>query len=174
MKFLISLAIALTSFGAHASQYSAFGGINSTEYKGGPGWNREFGWEFGASYVMPIQTDLFFRSGAGVVQKASEMKVADKRFEYLFMEIPATVMYSLNPHLRVFGGLNFDITLADDGDKSESFAVALPLGVRYNWGTPSSLEAILEFGLTDIDKGNIDIGNSFSVRYLYDFTWQWH
>lgn len=172
--FLVSLMIVLTSLSAHADKLSLFGGLNSTEFDGGGNWDREFGYEFGASYVKNFQPKFALRTGGGIVKKQSEFDAVggSTDVEYLFLEIPATLMFAVTSQFHVFGGFNLDITLADDGTRSESFALNLPLGVRYNIEGPHSIEGIFEFGITDIAKSDVKIGNSLSVRYLYDFTVQ--
>lgn len=170
---IVFVAMAITfSSAAQADQLSLFGGLNSTEFDGAGSWDRDFGLELGASYVAPLQGNLSLRSGAGIVQKNSELNAGafSRDVEFLMLEIPATLMYKLNQKLQIFGGLNLDITLADDGTQSESFAVNLPLGGRYNIQGPHSVEAILELGVTDIMDADVKIGNSLSFRYLYDFS----
>ena len=174
MKLLIALmALVFTATSAHAEeQLSLFGGLNTTEFDGGGNWDRKFGFEFGATYISPLQGNLSLRTGAGIVQKNSEFSVTgfSRDVDFMFLEIPATLMFTVNNQWNLFGGLNLDITLADDGAKSESFALNLPLGARCHLKGPHSLEAILELGITDIIDSDVKIGNSLSFRYLYDFS----
>lgn len=153
-------------------QLSGFVGINNSEYDEG-NWDRDFGVELGASYVMPLANSLSLRSGAGLVQKNSEL--GSTSVKYLYLEIPLTLMFQANAELAFFGGFNFDMKLNSSPSSvtnEEFIVVNLPLGARYNLQGPHSIEGILEFGITDMatpPAGDYKLANSLSFRYLYTF-----
>jgi len=173
MKLIfIILALIFTSPLAQADKLSPFAGLNTTEFDDAGNWDRKFGFEFGASYVMNIQDQLYFRTGGGIIQKNSEFELLgfSRDVDYLVLEIPATLMFDLNGEWFVFGGLNFDLVLADDDFNSEAFTITLPLGARWQVEGPHAVEFGLEFGVTDITDSGAKIGNSLFARYLYDFS----
>lgn len=171
MRSLLAITLLFFGLNANAEIVGVFVGFNNTEFDGPGDWDREFSWEFGTAYDIPIQNNFTFRTGAGIVQKASEADVINKKIEFVFLEVPATVMYRFNKYIAIFGGLNLDITLADDGAKSEAFALnIIPAGARFSWAPNHGMETFFEFGLTDIAEVDTKIGNSIAVRYRYEFN----
>jgi hypothetical protein len=182
MSFLRNLLIIslLTTFGfsAHAQfdngKLSGFVGLNNSEYTGDGSWDRDFGVELGAGYLMPINGSLFLRTGLGLVQRNSE--TGSTSVKYLYAEIPLTLMFQVQPNIGIFGGFNFDVKMnSSPGSVSgeETIVVNLPLGARFTLEGPHSIEAILEFGVTDMADsaagGKYKLGNSLAGRYVYTF-----
>jgi hypothetical protein len=173
MKSLIAFALLFFSIQAHAFSQDAalWVGIDTTEFDGPGGWDPDFGWAFGGELIYPVQDSFSIRTGLGIVQKKSESDLFNRKAEFVFLEIPVTGMYRISKIFSFFGGLNFDVTLADDGFKSEAFAVNVePLGARFDFAGVHHAEAFLEFGMTDIADVDLKVGYTLAIRYLYDFN----
>jgi hypothetical protein len=172
--YLLIVVLCVIGFSAQAQQWSGYVGLNNSEYSGDGSWDRDFGIEIGAGYLLPITGSLFLRTGAGVVQKNSES--GSTSVKYTYIELPLTLMVQAQPNLSFFGGFNFDIKFASSPSSvsgEEFIVVNLPLGARYNLNGPHSIEGMLEFGITDMANSNsggkYKLGNSLVARYVYSF-----
>lgn len=172
-NFLSLLVLSLIGFSAQA-QWSGFVGLNNSQYTGDGSWDRDFGVEIGAGYLLPITGSVSLRTGAGLVQKNSE--IGSTSVKYSYIEVPLTMMFQVQPDLSLFGGFNFDIKVNSSPSSvsgEESIVVNLPLGARYTLNGPHALEGMLEFGVTDMADsaagGKYKLGNSFVGRYVYSF-----
>lgn len=182
MKHLIlSLSLALLApLAASANSFGVFGGLNSNEFKSsGNSWDREFGFEFGMSAIIPLQGQLFFRTGAGFLQKNSTLKAGGNAYDFnmTYLQIPATLMYDLTPQVGLYSGLNIDLKINDECETSggsctvggaKTIVMNLPIGARYNLAGSHYIEGDLELGLTDLARST-KLSNALAARYVYMF-----
>jgi hypothetical protein len=170
-RIFLIVAIFITYSTSQAAQLAGYAGINSTEYAGSGNWDRNFGIDFGALYFMPLKQDIYLRTGAGLAQRNSE--IGNIGVDYLLLEIPATLMMTINSSFSIFGGLNFNLVLDDDDVRgSKSFVFNLPIGARFQLEGPHAIEAFLEFGITDLASSggsDIHVGNVIGGKYVYTF-----
>lgn len=188
LSFLTFIAVPFsTASAAVDAGIAAFIGFNTTEYSSDNiSFDRQFGLEFGGQTLIPVGSQLWFRTGGGIVQKNSESKDGVAKYEYkvLYIEIPVTLMYAFSDSFSGFGGFNLDLQLSDDCKLARAtvcnlkdfkgFVMNLALGGRFNISGPHFVEVPLEIGLTNMASetalgGDAKISTSLSARYAYEF-----
>lgn len=182
MKYTLTLILSVLLFGsvAQARQLGVFGGFNSTEFDSSASWDRELGFEGGMTAHFDVNSEFIFRTGAGFVQKNSSTTLfgTTTDIEFLYLEIPVTVLYYFNDMVGMIGGLNFDFKFTDDCSRAgsnctvtdpESLVFNLVLGAHIKFNENSRFEPLLEIvGLSDVAR-DTKISNSLSFRYVYMF-----
>ncbi len=176
--------------------HSIYGGFSLTKFEFGGASDDDVessaGLETGYSLLVPFTSGGFgLRTGAGIVQKSSTVETVTGIFtdEYTitltYIEIPVTafIPFGRGPVAGI-AGANLDILVDDDceedfgvcpagaSDDYKDLVVNAVLGARFRLGGPSSrhnLEALFEFGVTDIDENDSKVDISHSGRYVYNF-----
>lgn len=180
MRMILVLLALVMGSAAQAQEYGFFVGMNSSVFKtDGMSWDRDMGFTLGGQYFIPVNENIIFRTGGGLVQKASKGTQSGTKYEFSFtyLEIPATVLFNINEMVGLIAGLNFDLKMADSckaGGQTctftdaKSFTYSAAFGGRFNLVDAHNIEALFELGLADINK-NVKLANALTVQYAYKF-----
>lgn len=181
MRMILVLLALVMGSAAQAQEFGLFGGINSSVFKtSGLSWKRKIGIGVGGQYFHTINENMVFRTGAGFVQKSSEVTDSGTTLEtsFSYLEIPATLLFNINEIVGLIAGFNFDLKMADSCtisgssnctlNDAKSFTYSATFGGRFHVQDMHYIEALFELGLADINK-NVKLDNSLAVQYAYKF-----
>lgn len=186
----ICLAVALLISVAQAQALEitqgAFGGLSFSKFKtdgSGHDFDISPALEVGYSILLPFSDSFALRTGAGLIGKNSTLDTGalnngDVDIHLTYLEIPITAYIPLSQVVSGIAGINLDIKLADDCERDfggscslrddKSLVTSAVGGLRFNLNGPQNLEALLEFGITDMYQDTkLEFGHS--LRYVYNF-----
>ena len=190
-NFLV-IALALISFTAIADTKLGITGslvYNTSETDELNGTSVDEGSEvsFGAGVraLMGINDQLFFRSGAGIIQKKWSYEASatgvngSADYTMLYFAIPATLYWKASPQVGLFGGTSLQAKLSDDCKGSGSFSgnscdlkkqksIVLPavLGFDFAFTDQISMELSYEYAIMDTAK-DVKVSSGF-VSLVYN------
>jgi opacity protein-like surface antigen len=133
--------------------------------------NSEVSFGAGVRALMGINDQLFFRSGAGIIQKKWSYEASatgvngSADYTMLYFAIPATLYWKASPQVGFFGGTSLQAKLSDDCKGSGAFSgsscdlkkqksVVLPavLGFDFALTDQISMELSYEYAIMDTAK----------------------
>lgn len=165
--FLITQVHADTKLGVMGSvlynvpDFAEMGGYSNVDNKS------ETSFGLGMRALMGIKDQLYFRSGAGIVQKkiSVDFKVggfdSDATFTNTYLAIPLTLYWKASPQVGLFGGTSLYALLNDDfkgdvdfADRANTETLVLPvvLGFDFVFTEKMSLELSYEYGIMESSK----------------------
>ena len=142
------------------------------------------GWGAGLRALMGINDQLFFRTGAGFVQKNFSYKIegggksGKQDFQYTYLAIPLTMYWRASPQTGFFFGSAINAKLDDSCDGSGDFnncsakdtrSLVFPaiLGFEFSLTKKVGMEISYEHALTETAK-DVKV-NTTVVSLLYHF-----
>ncbi len=142
------------------------------------------GFGVGLRALMGISDQLYFRSGAGIIQKNFSYEVDDDvtgssgdfDLSFIYLNIPLTMYWKASPQVGLFGGTALNAKMSDDCDASGDFdtctiknekALVFPLiiGFDFSFNEKIGLEVSYEYGLTETAK-DVTV-NTAVASFLY-------
>lgn len=174
LTVLATVGIA-TSAAAQDIKWGGFAGLNMNEFDtDSASFDAEMGFEFGAQAHIDWM-GWTWRTGAGLVQRNSSIEAAGSTTDYevMYLQVPATLLWSVNEMWHLFGGLALNLAVSDDlpdGTDAESMVLTLPIGVQFAINDMHRVEAQYELGLGDVLDASgttADLASAMGVRYVY-------
>lgn len=190
IKKLILIATLLFANSALAQYVGVVGGLN---YTGGGidagnnitiNFDREFGFQFGARYLLDLEK-VQFRTGAALELYNSSLDAVSggttikADYSSMYISIPVTFQKMFDEKFGLYGGLGVNISVNDDYDlridgtkidadpETESLWITLQIGAVYMFTEVFGMELGYDYGLNDIAEDAT--ASSFSLQIVNYF-----
>ena len=159
----------------NTSETDSFAGSNNVDEES------ELSLGAGVRALMGIKDQLYFRSGASIVQKEWSYTVGNSSADLsmLYLSIPATLYWKASNQVGFFGGLNIQSKLSDDCEGSGALSgrnckipnqkgIVLPavLGFDFAFTDVFSMEISYEYAMMDTAK-DIKVSSGV-VSFIYN------
>lgn len=192
MRKLFAVLALLVSFNALAdSKLGIMGSLNyntseNDDLDGVTGVDEKSGVGFGIGLraLMGITDQLYFRSGAGIVNKRWSYDINDSgidgsaKMSFVYLNVPATLYWKASPQIGFFGGTALQAKLSDDCDgdgnitscearNTKSIVLPAIIGFDFNINEQLALEISYEHGITEVAKDTKV--HSAVVSFIFNF-----
>ncbi|MBL7666007.1 MAG: outer membrane beta-barrel protein [Bacteriovoracaceae bacterium] len=118
-----------------------------------------------------LHDDLLFRTGFKFSQRYFE--IADKDFDYVYVDLPLLLEYSIDKKWSTFFGFLIALNLNDSTEASpepdaNTTLTQLVGGAKYSINHRLDIEGYVELGMSEV-ADSIDDMNTFGVNLVYWF-----